>query len=1361
MSIVSNKRIICLLMDEQNRTYFVQGGVVQKSSSPVVPKKNPNGWKDMSLQFATNQSYFATLRSFTSALQFVKDYQLILADRLLNGKGVEEVMYLAILKNDPTQGLNYYALEYKERIDFSKFTGDPHTGISENTLPYDVFALVQAQENTMYSIPCNSSNPLAFLVLFDGILLQDKLNYSVINVPIINNTGHIWWAIPLSFLNNEGDSVGVTFGSQNYDNFDNPVTYAQLPDQANNFLVFEEPTVVQMTGSFSFKWSALHYTAGALTALFFTSLDTAPDPNKVVFSNNGLGSPSFPLVENQIYTVGINMKISLQANEKLFFMANIADAEINSLTITPFGTTISAQFSTEQYATANYVMRPIDVLQSLVQQITLGRYTADSNFLRQNNRKCVTSGSALRTFPDAQIQTCFADFFQSYSSAYNMGIAVRNGVLWMEPLADLYSNGDVILSIVNASNPVLTVASEFIYAGCKVGYLKQIYNQRNGRYEFNCTHNYTFPITTVLNQLNLVSTYRADAFGMEFIRQNYVDLTSTDDKGDTDVFVVMVADQIGQAQGLIDNTIPANILTLILAAPVIQTPYSNTVVYSQYPTVGGVAQPNVLIGVYADGFLDGTVRTDANGNWTYQIQTALRPLSLIFNGQHTITANAQDNSGDTSDFSVAVLLTVNPALVAGFVITFPTPGDAMYDNLPMISGCAPQGSVIRILLDGVQIGIVVANSSSLWSFQTTAVIANGNHTLTATSAGLPPAPAISITTNSAVTTALITNILYNGTFFNNTPTLIGVGIPGTTVLIYIDGGGGPIDTDTGIAAAVGSTVVGANGRWQYQITSMTDPASDLVIDYVPDGLHTFGTTALPTNVEAAVSGNRLMRGANKGPVMDYSSVWLDDSYIPPGQDPSTLPPSIGKFLNPQTLYNVEETSPYIILRQHDNILNSFLAQQAPGSILFNGAEVNADFSRNSGGVVISESANVPISSLAQQLYWPYYLSFKAIIPNTFNQIMTQLETGGIISVEINGLVIDCLPIGTMSVQPATDAAQSWKLLVAGSTPLSTLVQLFKKGTTFTVGKNMVHFSNLNSLHFVKYNFTPAAGYHFMDIYDNWQKNRQNNYKGYRKDFMQPWQTNDFTTVQAITSGVGILAIDVVNIKTGLVVDTLEFAPAPGSPIQLPDQLQQVDIDFGDYPPGQYWFVPKADGVYFAISEPCNLAVDWPNTLKFETAGSSDQLDFWFSGGIAPMIRVPATIYPWTPDSDVDLYEDEAGDWTTTRSIPQRARIVQFGNEDHLIPDWMSIKMNEITGLDNLLIEGSQYTRNTDSKWDPQDLGQGIPDVMIKIAMVLAENPIGNTFQTAGDNTPLTTPFVLDGTAFGLQPGVNIVTSVIE
>ncbi|HEY4288273.1 MAG TPA: hypothetical protein VGN00_14310 [Puia sp.] len=1354
MGPVSTKKLMFLLADDQDRTYYVDRGTVKKRSIPTWVKKNPSGWKDITLQFATNQKYFATLRSFSNAIKFIDDGELIIADRMLNGAGTEEIMYLIILRWDPTGGLNNYKLEYKSRLDFSQFNGDVRTGVGINTLQDDVFALVQANEDAIYSVQCNSSNPKAIPVLFDGILLQDKLNYSLLNSPIVNDTGKFWWAIPLVFVNNEGDNIDTVFNSQEFANFDNPITYCHDPANGNSALYFTNPTKVVIKGTFSFTWTTLTQPSGGFIALFMTSLDAAPDPAKVVFSNNGLGTPAFPLVPGKEYSVTINMTINLQANEKLFFIGNIADNIARKMTITPLASIVSIMFASKNDPSIAYVLRPLDLVQDLVSQITTGKYTVQSNFLASNNRKVALSGSSLRSFPDAVIQTSFSDFFQSYTAAYNLGIAVRNGVMWIEPVEDLYRARNELLRLARISKVSLTVAKEYIYTSAKVGYVKQTYNQRNGRYEFNCTHNYKFPIYTVLNQLNLVSPYRADSFGMEFIRTGYPNLNSTDDKGDADVFVAMISDSVGQTDGEVSTAVVINVETLILAAPIIKSPFTNSTVYNQNPTIAGVAQAFKTITVFVQGVQDGTTMSDENGNWSYQIQTPLQSVSLVYNGIHTISANATDG-GNVSQFSNLISIVVNTSQQSAFLITSPTNNGTLYNNLPIITGIAPAGQAITLKLDGGALVTLVTNSSGIWKYQIITALADGAHVLIASSPGLPDAPAVSITVNKNVSSPLITSLAYGDILYNNRPLIKGVAISGTVVPIYLDGGGGIITG--GVAAPLGTVVADVNGDWSFHVTTVFD-SNNLETDFIPEGQHVFSTTPTPVNVLASITGYRLMRGSDKGPVMDYDAIKLDDAYIPPGVDPSALPPTLGQFLHPETLYNIEETTALRMLRAHDNVLNSFLLQQPAAQIAFNGAEINANLVTKKSGIIFNEGANVNVNELSQNLFVPFYLNFTTKVPFTFNDIMTAAQNGGYFPVEVNGLEIDLLPIGTMTMKPATDEAQAWKLLISGTTALSTLLKLFAGGTTINLGKNMIYFSDKNPIHIVRYNFTPAAGYHFADIYDDWQKNRFKSWPMAHPDYYQPVQMDDNTAIQAIANGVGAAELHIISIETGEAVDIVQLAPVGGSLVQLPNILLEADIEWATYPEGQYWIAVIVDGAIIGISEKLWVKVDWDDTLKVEFDESEDKIDYYFSTGIRSMIRVQGQMLLWVPDSEVDNYEDEEGDYEITRGIPLKVRNIQFGNDKSLLSDWMSLKMNTITLLENVRIENTHYTRNENSKWEAQDLGKGIPEVLILMEMILAENQAGVTFATPGDSDINSVTWTLDATAFGRNSGVINVTA---
>ena len=1348
--LVAKKKLMFLLMDDQNRSYYWDGSKAVTQSAPIWLQQNPENWKNITLKFATNQKYFSTLRSFTDPIKFVEDGADILRDRFFTGAGTEEVMYMAMMIARPDLGLNYYKLEYKSRIDFSKFKDDPRTGVTVSLLQDDVFALVQANENTIYSIECNSGNPSAVKVLFDGVALQDRLNYEIDKFTQV--FGEYGQTLPISFISNDGDNINTIIGSQVNETVTYQPTY--LLTSSNYLCKFTVDTVIRIKGRIAFKCDSHGY------YYIYTNWHWANSS-----SGNGASGPI--ILANSFNTNDsidrqFDLTFTLPANLGLFIMGE--GTSNDQSTITHSLSSISLYFQTKANNTIAYAIRPLDYLQQLVAKITDGQFTADSNYFRNNNKKVRFSGSSLRGYSDAKIQSSFADFFNSYNVPYNLALTVKDNVLWIEPKEDLYNNNNQLLDLGEVSKVEVDIATEYIYSAVQIGYTKQIYQKRNGRYETNCIHSYKTPINNVINSLSLISKDRTDSFGMEFIR-SLSGQNSTDDKGDKEVFNVMISDEVGKATGEIPTAIIFNIDTFMLDAPIIQVPTQGATIYNTNPTISGSAQPFKTITVYIDGQVDGTTISDANGYWSYTISKVLQTRTLFFNGQHTVEAT-QSDSLSTGAFSQQIVFTVDVSLSNTLTITSPTNNDTLYNNLPLIKGYGKPGDTITLKDNGVLITTVVPDSSGYWQHQKlapfTSSIAPGTaHIITAISLATGTTSTANILV-IIVATPLITSIIQNQTIYTGTPLLKGVAAPGATVGIYIDGG-----SLSGSTIAPDATVTAdANGDWQWQynldydLSTRPFPVHTGAVVPMSDGGHLFSTTPDDAEAQISISGFKLMRGTNGSSVSDFDNIILDDFFVPAGVDPSSLPDTLGRFLNPSTLYNIIDTSPLRCLLKWGNFINGGLFKQAGNVIKFNGAEMNSNLSTSKNAVVINENQDINVNDLSAPFFMPIWLNFTTKVDSTFNDIMTGVNNSGYIRLERLGVELFALPIGTMSVKPATDQAQQWKLLCSAKTSLSNLLKLNNTGQSIQIGKNMIYISDLNPLHPVKYDFTPPAKYNNSELYDTWFRDRFLSWTE-NPDYLQKWQKTDNIPLQIITNQSATLTLQMFNCDTKTLVDTITFNSVT-SPLSTPNVLMQCDINLSGYDEGRYVFILKSGSTEIAIFEKIWLKESWPATylIEYGTKNNKDKVDYYFSVGIKPMIRVEAFWSPFEPMAEVDNYEDESGDYETLRGIPLKKRTLTLGGSPDYIPDWMVLKLNQILLLNKVSIENTLIARYNDSKLEKSDEVPGYPMNYYKIDLVLATNETGFTFLTPADTNHRSTTFTLDGEAFGLDNG-QIITATID
>jgi hypothetical protein len=146
-------------------------------------------------------------------------------------------------------------------------------------------------------------------------------------------------------------------------------------------------------------------------------------------------------------------------------------------------------------------------------------------------------------------------------------------------------------------------------------------------------------------------------------------------------------------------------------------------------TLAGAAEANTTIEVYDGATLLGSATTNSSGAWSY--------TAALGNGGHSLTATATDAAGNTGAASTALAIaidTVAPArpAIASFSTDSGVAGDRVTnDNTLTLTGTAEAGSTVKLYDGATLLGSALASGTGAWNY-TTAALANGGYSLTAT-----------------------------------------------------------------------------------------------------------------------------------------------------------------------------------------------------------------------------------------------------------------------------------------------------------------------------------------------------------------------------------------------------------------------------------------------------------------------------------------------------------------------------------------------------------------------------------------------------------------------------------------------------
>lgn len=538
-----NKPYLFFLTDDTGSCYYLQNGIVQSVSISAVPAtvvpwlpEAPDGWIDTEVSFIRNTKYYGINRTFVPPLKFAGDGAAIIRNLFYGGLGIEANIFFVVTKFNPQT--NIYEAYYRGELDLTKLDDSVADFCTVSVLESGILKYLKANENTVYSIPCDGSLPEHIKIKMDGMILDNISRFAMINIDVSNNSTNNFFIPATVFLSSDGQSPNVRVNGQNLEDAIWPPTNSTQDYYVNstNWTYSSAvPSTPRIKGQIIF--TCTKNDINAKMRLYFRTPLTQFTPVDIY-------NPGTPLEVNKQVTVDFDVTLSLAANEHVFLGAVYFGFPTGAqeVAVKFQDANFEIDYSDQYQQTECWAFKPFDLYKRLVSLVTEGKYTGTSSLLQRFAQLACTSGLAVRQIAKADIKTSLTDFWNSFNPILNAAIGIGpDGItLFFEAKAFVFDPTAIDMDLGEVSGMKTAVQVPYFFNNLKIGYPNNDYDSSNGLNEYNTTAQWGAPITKVQQDLLLISKYRADSYGIEFTRILTPGNNTVNNKSDNDVFILNI-----------------------------------------------------------------------------------------------------------------------------------------------------------------------------------------------------------------------------------------------------------------------------------------------------------------------------------------------------------------------------------------------------------------------------------------------------------------------------------------------------------------------------------------------------------------------------------------------------------------------------------------------------------------------------------------------------------------------------------------------------------------------------------------------------------------------------------------------------
>lgn len=514
------------------RCELLIGGMTYDATNELV------NWDDVEMSFKRGD-YDGVVRSFSTKFEFTNGaYSLLLKEYLSNYLNSSATLVFYTRNNS-------WLLNEKFRcaLDYSTFSYNDTT-CEINAVDNSLASLIKAKKGTQYEYPVKEikeSQPLDY----DRLLMNSDIKWSIPSDAEEPNVSHVitaypnaYYTIPFYMLGqpeiatkdivevfdtaeNRFESTESLFGEYLFKNISDRDLTIRIKVKFSVFITYQRPGV-----SFPIYIRLSSYNENSKELKIYYQSATIQTFNTYTVD----------IDENLTISPGemINFNIALAKSDPIYqnFPVNF---KFNSL-----DTPLNISFSERGKSVKIDCISPKVLLNRLLRSITDKNNVTGEIATGVDERldmAMIVPAESIRGLPNAKIYTSYIKFANWMSAEFGFVPVIGDEKVTFVHRDTLFQDTEIKDLQDSTSDLEYNVNAGLVYSGVKVGYDKQDYDSVNGRDEFRFTNEYTTGITLTDNVLELVSPYRADAYGMEFLAEKRGEDT-TDSDSDNDIFFV-------------------------------------------------------------------------------------------------------------------------------------------------------------------------------------------------------------------------------------------------------------------------------------------------------------------------------------------------------------------------------------------------------------------------------------------------------------------------------------------------------------------------------------------------------------------------------------------------------------------------------------------------------------------------------------------------------------------------------------------------------------------------------------------------------------------------------------------------------